>query len=391
MRRLAQALTVLAVVATATLVAAAPAQAVTICEQYGSTTVQNTYIVQNNRWGSAAQQCIDTTNSGFRITSQQGSTSPSGPPLSYPSMVLGCHYLNCSPGTSLPEKVGQISSVPSSISYSYAGGTYNAAYDIWLDPAPKTDGVNQMEIMIWFHRQGPIQPIGSPVGNTSVGGRSWQVWQGNNGGNDVVSYLAPGAIGSWSFDVKDFINDVVARTQVTNDWYLTSLQAGFEPWSGGVGLSVDSFSATVTVGTNPPPPPGTSGTIVGQGSGRCLDLLDLGTADGTPIQLWDCTTNWNQLWTRTGNTFVNPQTSKCLDVAGGSTANGARVQLYTCNGTGAQNWQVNGDGTITNPQSGKCLDAMERGTANGTRIQIWDCYGGGTQANQVWTVNGRTR
>lgn len=391
MRRLFQALTVLAVAATAALVAAAPAQAATICEQYGTTTIQDTYIVQNNRWGSAAEQCIDTTDNGFRITSQQGSTSTSGPPLSYPSVVLGCHYQNCSPGTNLPAQLSQVSSVPSAISYGYAGGTYNATYDIWMDPTPKTDGVSQMEIMIWFHRQGSIQPIGGPVGNTTVGGRNWEVWQGNNGGNDVVSYLAPTTINSWSFNVKDFIDDVVARTQVTNDWYLTSLQAGFEPWNGGVGLAVNTFSAEVNVGTSPPPPPppGDGGTIAGQASGRCLDILDLGTADSTPIQLWDCTANWNQLWSRTGNTFVNPQTGKCLDVSGGSTTNGARVQLYTCNGTGAQSWQVNGDGTITNPQSGKCLDAVEQGTGNGTRLQIWDCFGGGgTQPNQVWTVGG---
>jgi hypothetical protein len=28
--------------------------------------------------------------------------------------------------------------------------------------------------------------------------------------------------------------------------YLTSIQAGFEPWNGGVGLAVDAFSATVS-------------------------------------------------------------------------------------------------------------------------------------------------
>ncbi|MGW4215192.1 GH12 family glycosyl hydrolase domain-containing protein [Lentzea sp. NPDC004789] len=217
----------------------------TICDQYGSTTIQGRYVVQNNRWGTSAQQCINVTSTGFRITTQQGSSPTNGAPVSYPSVFLGCHYTNCSPGSTLPKQVSQIRNATSSISYRYAGGTYDAAYDIWLDPTPKTNGVNQMEIMIWFNRQGPIQPIGSVVGNTTIGGRSWQVWRGSNGSNNVISYVAPSPLNSWSFNVLDFLNDVRARGAITSSWYLTSIQAGFEPWNGGVGLAVDNFSATV--------------------------------------------------------------------------------------------------------------------------------------------------
>jgi hypothetical protein len=32
---------------------------------------------------------------------------------------------------------------------------------------------------------------------------------------------------------------------VTDSWYLTSIQAGFEPWSGSVGAGVNSFSASI--------------------------------------------------------------------------------------------------------------------------------------------------
>ncbi|WP_422771198.1 GH12 family glycosyl hydrolase domain-containing protein [Plantactinospora sp. WMMC1484] len=239
----------------AVLTSAGPAQAdVQICDQYGSTTIQGRYVVQNNRWGTTAQQCINVTDTGFSITRQDGQGSTSGAPVSYPSVFLGCHYTNCSPGTNLPMQVSQISSANSSINYTYvSGATYNASYDIWLDPTPKRDGVNQMEIMIWFNRQGSIQPIGSSVGTATVAGRTWDVWRGNNGGNNVVSYLAPSPITSWSFSVLDFINDVRNRGAITNSWYLTSIQAGFEPWIGGTGLAVNSFSASVNGGGNPPP------------------------------------------------------------------------------------------------------------------------------------------
>ena len=236
-------------------VVAGPAQADTqICEQYGSTTIGGRYVVMNNRWGTTAEQCINVTSTGFSITSQQGVGSTSGAPVSYPAVYYGCHYSNCSPGTNLPMQLSSISSVPSSVSYNYvSGATYNASYDIWLDPTPRTNGNNAVEIMIWFNRQGSIQPIGSPTGNATVGGRTWQVWEGSNGSNDVVSYLAPSAITSWSFNVLDFINDTKNRTSVTNSWYLTSVQAGFEPWIGGAGLAVTNFSAQVNTGTAPPP------------------------------------------------------------------------------------------------------------------------------------------
>ncbi len=271
MRRLVRAAVTAVLVATGALVVASPAQADTlICEQYGSTTIQGRYVVQNNRWGSSAQQCVNVTDTGFSITAQQGSAATNGAPLSYPSVFLGCHYTNCSPGTNLPMQVSRISSATSSINYAFASGTYNASYDIWLDPTPRTDGVSQMEIMIWFNRQGPIQPIGSPVGNATVGGRTWEVWQGSNGANNVLSYVAPSPISSWNFSVLDFIADVRSRGAITNSWYLTSIQAGFEPWNGGVGLGVSAFSAAVNGGgtgpgpdTQPPSTPGqpTAGTV----------------------------------------------------------------------------------------------------------------------------------
>ncbi|MEU1127263.1 cellulose binding domain-containing protein, partial [Streptomyces sp. NPDC005899] len=244
--------------------ATTPAQAAApICDQYGSTVIQDRYVVQNNRWGTSEQQCIDVTSGGFALTRADGSVPTNGAPKSYPSLFNGCHYTNCSPGTKLPAKVSSISSAPTSITYSYVGNAvYDAAYDIWLDPAPKTDGVNRTEIMIWFNRVGPIQPVGSQVGTASVAGRSWEVWTGNNGGNDVISFVAPSAITSWSFDVMDFVDQTVARGMAQSSWYLTSVQAGFEPWQNGAGLAVTSFSSAVETGggTGEPGDPGTPGT-----------------------------------------------------------------------------------------------------------------------------------
>ncbi|MFF5187439.1 cellulose binding domain-containing protein [Streptomyces sp. NPDC000345] len=239
----------------ALLTTASVAQAdTTICEQFGSTTIQGRYVVQNNRWGTSDTQCIAVTDSGFRITQADGSVPTNGAPKSYPSVYNGCHYTNCSPGTNLPAQLRTISTAPTSISYSYVSdGAYDAAYDIWLDPTPRTDGVNRTEIMVWFNKVGSVQPVGSEVGTATVGGRQWQVWSGNNGSNDVLSFVAPSSITNWTFDVLDFARQAVSRGLAQNSWYLTSVQAGFEPWRNGTGLAVTSFSSTVNTGSSGDP------------------------------------------------------------------------------------------------------------------------------------------
>jgi len=228
--------------------AALPAQADTqICDQYGSTTIQGRYVVQNNRWGTSETQCINVTSSGFSLTTANGSVATNGAPKSYPSIYNGCHYGNCSPGTNLPKQLSTIGSASTSASFGYvSNAVYDASFDIWLDSTAKTTGVNQTEIMIWFNHVGSVQPVGSQSGTATVGGRSWQVWTGNNGANNVISFVAPSAINSYSFNVKDFTASAVSHGLATNSWYLTSVQAGFEPWQNGAGLAVNSFSSSVS-------------------------------------------------------------------------------------------------------------------------------------------------
>ena len=167
-------------------------------------------------------------------------------------------------------QISAISSAASSTTETYPGlGTYDAAYDIWLNADTNVTGVQDTEIMIWLNHTGSIQPVGSNSGATvSLAGHSWTVWTGNNGSNNVVSYVAnPAGIGSLSFDVKAFINDTLSRGSQygTSAWYLTSIQDGFEPWVGGVGLAVSNFSATVSGGggtRTPSPTPRVSSTPV---------------------------------------------------------------------------------------------------------------------------------
>ncbi|MFE0647272.1 endo-1,4-beta-xylanase [Streptomyces sp. NPDC059534] len=129
----------------------------------------------------------------------------------------------------------------------------------------------------------------------------------------------------------------------------------------------------------PTPTPG-SGPIKGVASGRCVDVPSSATADGTQVQLWDCSGGTNQQWTLTASGELKVYGNKCLDAAG--TANGSKVQIYSCWGGDNQKWRLNTDGTIVGVQSGLCLDAAANGTVNGTLIQLYSCWNG---TNQRWT------
>ena len=224
-----------------------PPGGIVITDQYGTTTIENAYVVQNNAWNNPGGQAITVGDTGFTITTENGSAPTNGAPLGYPSVYMGYHYGTGSPGSPLPEQLNQIQTATSSITYTYpTSGTYDASYDIWLNPTPVTTGVNQQEIMIWFNHTGPVQPVGSVVGTSTIDGKSFTVWQGSNGQNNVVSYVANTPMTSWNnFNVLGFVDNTETIEPVTNSWYLTSIQAGFEPWSGSVGASVDSFSASV--------------------------------------------------------------------------------------------------------------------------------------------------
>ncbi|MEV4136626.1 family 16 glycoside hydrolase [Dactylosporangium sp. NPDC049742] len=129
---------------------------------------------------------------------------------------------------------------------------------------------------------------------------------------------------------------------------------------------------SLTVGL---PPGDRTGTITGA-DGRCVDVSNADTANGTKVQLWNCNGTTAQSWTRTGDTLR--ALGKCLDVSGGNTAAGTPVQLWNCNGSGAQVWQAQPDGALLNPQSGRFLNA------GGAALQIGD-------ARQAWTHNGVSR
>ncbi|WP_034261579.1 ricin-type beta-trefoil lectin domain protein [Actinospica robiniae] len=222
------------------------------------------------------------------------------------------------------------------------------------------------------------------VSNTGA----WSILNSNTGG--TVTTLASGTVaslgtGKWHTLALTFsgstITAAIDGTTVgsANDYTWGAGQVGYAT-SQGETAQFDNLSITPGSGGTGGTGGGTS-TLIGVGSGRCVDVPNASQTAGTQVELWDCNGGANQQWTSTSANELRVYGSDCLDASGSGTSAGTKVDIWSCNGGANQKWTFNANGTITGTQSGLCLDATGAGTANGTLLELWTCNGG---ANQQW-------
>ena len=131
--------------------------------------------------------------------------------------------------------------------------------------------------------------------------------------------------------------------------------------------------------------------IVNENSGSCVDASGWGTANGTTLQQWSCgSQQYNQEWqfqseANGAYSIVNRNApSEVWDVTNVGTADGSLLQLWTYGGGSNQQWTPvslgNGYYKFVGVGSGRCLDTPAASTANGVQLQIYDCNGTGAQA-----------
>lgn len=209
--------------------AAAPASAAvwSSCDQWGSTTL-NGYTLYNDIWGSGAgTQCIwADSGTNWGVNANHPNT---GGIKAYPDAkkVIG-------------KSVTSLTSLTSSYHVSVpSSGAYNTSYDIW-------DTGHKYEIMLWVNRTGPVGPLGGSQGTVSLGGSTWTVYKGNNGSNDVFSFVR----GANSTAGTVNILPILKWIKDTKGWFgnvtIGDLQFGFEITSspGGLNFTVDSESVS---------------------------------------------------------------------------------------------------------------------------------------------------
>lgn len=125
-------------------------------------------------------------------------------------------------------------------------------------------------------------------------------------------------------------------------------------------------------------------------SGKCMDVSNGGSANGTVIWQWTCDLlNQNQLFVNNSSgfqtyIFKNPRTGKCID---GFRGHGNDIVLWTCDGTTTQIWgavqlQRPGEYRFYNLQTNECIAVKGAGTASGVHIINWTCQG---TTSQYWS------
>jgi cellulase/cellobiase CelA1 len=239
----------------------AHAATTTLCQEQ-TAPVGGSYIVQNNEYDSSASECVTTDgNADFTVANSGISNSTSGSPGAYPSIYQGCHWGNCSAGglSTTPIQVSNLTAgkVTTNWSTTQPGGSsdYDVAYDIWFNQTPTTSGQpNGTEMMVWLNHNGPVQPFGSEVAsNVSVGGHTYNIWEGTQSVWNTVTYdMTSPATSVSNLDIGTLTQDMVNRGYTKSSWYLIDVEAGFELWQGGAGLATNSFSVNIN-GSTPPP------------------------------------------------------------------------------------------------------------------------------------------
>ncbi|MEE1805255.1 ricin-type beta-trefoil lectin domain protein, partial [Streptomyces sp. BE133] len=224
---------------------------------------------------------------------------------------------------------------------------YNAPYTIMGDGR-------------WRDYTVTVDTLFEKAGSVELLGRVNQQAKNNNGLN--AYHLRISDTGAWSIDKSDtkwtFTTLASGRTTAlgTGSWHtvaftlegstLSAVVDGVTVGSatdssytnGQAGLGVtgyqtdqfDNFALT----------PGTvsshEGPVTSGLAGKCADAKDDSSANGTPVQLWDCNLGSAQLWNWSNGTLTH--SGKCLDVTGQGTVNGTAAILWDCNGGANQQW-----------------------------------------------------
>jgi glycosyl hydrolase family 12/cellulose binding protein with CBM2 domain/putative Ig domain-containing protein len=363
------------VATSATLGTPARAATTTLCNSQTASVGGGSYIVQNDEWDSSAAECVTTDGSAdFTVANSAISNATNGAPGGYPSIYQGCHWGACSSGGLAATPVQASSLGPGKVTTSWSTtqtgtGAYDVAYDIWFNRTATTTGQpNCMELMVWLNHQGSVQPFGSEVaGGVSIGGHSYDVWEGGNSFGDTVSYsMTTGTTSVTNLDLAPLVQDAITRGYLSSSCYLIDVEAGFELWQGGAGLATKSFSVNVGTGGN-----AVTVTSPGNQSGT------VGTAASVQVRASDSASGQTLTYSASGlppGLSVNSSTGL---ISGTPTTPGTYSAIVTAkDGTGAS-----GSASFT-----WAVTASGGGGACTARYGVVDTWSGGFQAQVTVTA-----
>ncbi|GAA0481390.1 GH12 family glycosyl hydrolase domain-containing protein [Streptomyces olivaceiscleroticus] len=211
--------------------AAAPAQAATwsSSEPFGSYTTPDGYTLYNNVWGSGAgsQTIRAESASEWEVTADHPATSGV---KSYPNAKK---VIN--------KPLSALTSLTSSYNVRVpASGAYSTTFDIW-------DSDYDHEVMLWVNHTGAVGPLGTEQATVTLGGATWKVYKGDNGANQVYSFLRTSDSSAGTVDLLPVLRWIQQRGW-WGDETIGDVQFGYEITSSPGGLDFTTRSFRVTGG-----------------------------------------------------------------------------------------------------------------------------------------------
>jgi len=157
------------------------------------------YTVANNMWnagGGGISQTLSACSASSWFVNATVADDGGGV-KTYPNS----HYMF----DNSPE-ISSLNSVTSTFAQSSPNsGTFEDAYDIWLNGLAGSGGAD--EVMIWTENHGQI-PGGSPMASATFGGQSYTVWRGNN---NLVSFVADSNLTSGTLNLLPFFQWLIDK------------------------------------------------------------------------------------------------------------------------------------------------------------------------------------
>ncbi|QSI77453.1 GH12 family glycosyl hydrolase domain-containing protein [Niveibacterium microcysteis] len=225
------------------------------------------YLLVNNNWNKGA-----VTNYTSCLTMRPGADGSVSPtwrwdwPLSsnesihaFPELFFGQNpWFSSSTTAALPRVINTIKDVTArfgaQVTHSNNGGG-NFAFDIWITKASiLAPGASNLplhtELMILLDEWGNFSPVGDKIGETTIDGRDWNVYQ-------ITATWGPGP---WQFvtyqpkqkpsspyqvSVRLFLDDLIARRVITGAEWLSSIDLGNEVIAGAGTTTLQDYSVEV--------------------------------------------------------------------------------------------------------------------------------------------------
>jgi hypothetical protein len=210
--------------------AAAPAHAAawSSSDRWGSWQTSDGYTLYNNIWGEGAgSQTIEANSaSDWWVHADHPAT---GGVKSYPNAKKV-----------VDKRIGELSSLSSNYQVDVPdAGAYATSYDIW-------DSDYDYEVMLWVNQHGAVGPIGTPQGSVTLGGHSWQVYKGDNGSNQVFSFVRTSDSEQGSVDILPILRWLKDDKGWWGDETIGDVQFGYEITSspGGLDFTTGRFGVT---------------------------------------------------------------------------------------------------------------------------------------------------